>query len=246
MIILEWTFNLMPSSDRVKSGKQHRSDLFAAPTERFKCNMMETRGDMKQSKPASQTERSEQRRQQVLEAAAECFRQSGFHAASIAQISRQAGMSAGHIYHFFTNKEAIIEAIVEQKVSHMLELAARFEMEDDVFATMLDNVNLGMEEKTEPKFAGLWLEILAEAARNPEIARIVQNADKTMRERLTRLESVARQTRGISTTTRPEAVTEVVMALFEGLANRTVRDPEMDKAELIKVLRIAARAILEA
>lgn len=201
---------------------------------------------MNQSKPEAQIQRSELRRQQVLDAAAECFRHYGFHGASIAQISKQAGMSAGHIYHFFANKEAIIEAIVQRKVEHMLELAARFEAEADVIGAMIDNVELGLAEKTDPEFVGLWLEVLAEAARNPEIARIVQAADQTMRARLTCLETTARQARGIESSIKPDAVAEVVMALFEGLANRTVQNPNLDKAELIKVLRIASRAILEA
>jgi len=48
------------------------------------------------------------RRAQIRAAAGECFRQHGFHGTSIAQISKRAGMSTGHIYHYFENKEAII------------------------------------------------------------------------------------------------------------------------------------------
>ncbi|HNX20648.1 MAG TPA: helix-turn-helix domain-containing protein, partial [Acidobacteriota bacterium] len=60
--------------------------------------------------------KSEARRRQILDAAADCFRRYGFHAATIANISETAGMSAGHIYHFFPNKEAIVRAIIEQNV----------------------------------------------------------------------------------------------------------------------------------
>lgn len=41
------------------------------------------------------------RRQQILDAAAACFLQQGYHAASMANISRTAAMSTGHIYHFW-------------------------------------------------------------------------------------------------------------------------------------------------
>ena len=201
---------------------------------------------MNPPKVESQAQRSEQRRQQVLDAAAECFRRYGFHGASIAQISKLAGMSAGHIYHFFANKEAIIEAIVQRKVAQMLELVARFETETDVFGAMIENVDLGLAEKTDPTFVGLWLEVLAEAARNPEIARIVQTADKTMRESIVRLLRRVREARGIESQIPPDIVAELLMALFEGLANRTVAHPQLDKEQLVKVLRIASRAILEA
>ena len=60
----------------------------------------------------SESQRAEVRRQQVLDAAAQCFRASGFHGASMAEIARTAGMSPGHIYNLFANKDDIISAIV--------------------------------------------------------------------------------------------------------------------------------------
>ena len=65
------------------------------------------------------TARARQRREQILDAASICFARYGFHGASVAQISKQACMSPGHIYHFFDNKEAIVGGIVER-------MAARF------------------------------------------------------------------------------------------------------------------------
>ena len=54
------------------------------------------------------------RRRQILDAAADVFARRGFHAASMAEIARSFGMSAGHIYNWFDSKEAIIEALVER------------------------------------------------------------------------------------------------------------------------------------
>ena len=42
-------------------------------------------------------QRAGKRCEQVLDAAAACFRRRGFHGASMAEISREAGMSVGHI-----------------------------------------------------------------------------------------------------------------------------------------------------
>ena len=41
------------------------------------------------------------RREQILTAAAECFRRKGYHGAGMAEISNTAGMSAGHIYNYW-------------------------------------------------------------------------------------------------------------------------------------------------
>jgi len=70
----------------------------------------------------SDPERAQLRRNQVLEAAASCFRRSGFHGASMAEISKAAGMSAGHIYNYFDGKDAIIAAFVEQNVERVAAL----------------------------------------------------------------------------------------------------------------------------
>jgi TetR/AcrR family transcriptional regulator, repressor for uid operon len=188
--------------------------------------------------------KAELRRRQILTAAATCFRQYGFHGASIAKISAAAGMSSGHIYHFFTNKEAIIGAIVEDRVEHFLGIIADLESEADLFEAFIARADVGVNEKTEVNFAALWLEILAEAARNPEIAQIVRAADEKMRQRLVELESRARQTRGIESTLAKGAGTEVIMAMFEGLANRIVQNPNLDKTALVKALRVALQAIL--
>lgn len=56
--------------------------------------------------------RGQSRRQQILDAAAACFIREGFHGASIARIAKEAGMSAGNLYHFFSGKEAMIAALV--------------------------------------------------------------------------------------------------------------------------------------
>src|SRR5258707_11231017 len=62
-----------------------------------------------------------ERCQQVLKAAEMCCRKHGFHATSIQRISEVAGMSPGHIYHYFRNKEAIVAGIVEQRLTELLE-----------------------------------------------------------------------------------------------------------------------------
>ena len=69
---------------------------------------------------------AEARRNQVLCAAADCFRRKGYHGAGMAEISKTAGMSAGHIYNYFASKEAIIESIVERDMEEMFSIFREF------------------------------------------------------------------------------------------------------------------------
>jgi len=53
----------------------------------------------------------EEKRREVLDAAETCFVRAGIRGASISEISAEAKMSSGHIYHYFPSKEAIVAAM---------------------------------------------------------------------------------------------------------------------------------------
>lgn len=50
-------------------------------------------------------------RQDVLDAALDCFSDSGVEAAAVAEIGRRAGVSIGSLYHHFDSKNGIAEAL---------------------------------------------------------------------------------------------------------------------------------------
>ncbi|QIK36781.1 TetR/AcrR family transcriptional regulator [Caldichromatium japonicum] len=199
----------------------------------------------------SQTEtelsRGEIRRRQILDAAARCFAQDGFHATSIATLSKATGMSPGHIYHFFANKEAIIGALIERKLAYSLQLVEQFEDAEDLFQALVERVELGLNEKTNLANAALELEILAEAARNPGVAASLRAADQIKRQRL--MELIGQARRGRSQEEDPErdiaASTELLMALFDGLAVRAISHPDIDRAALIPLLQKAVATLIE-
>lgn len=189
--------------------------------------------------------RAEARRQQILCAAAQCFREHGFHGASIAQISRAAGMSAGHIYHYFDNKESIIAAIVAQDLENLLTLTARLRAAPDIHRAMIDHVVEGVSQQLEPVSATLKLEIVAEAARNPRIAEIVGDADLACRNSLTQTLRASRLAAGHDDDPATlEGLVETVATLFDGMIIRAIRNPDLNRDQLIRnVQAILSRLI---
>ncbi|MGK2951600.1 MAG: TetR/AcrR family transcriptional regulator [Thiobacillus sp.] len=180
--------------------------------------------------PATEAPRAEARRTQIRAAAEECFRQHGFHGTSIAQISKVAGMSTGHIYHYFENKEAIIADIVAQDLERMLGLTAELRAASDVKAAMIERVVEGVQDNLDPGTAGLQLEIVAEAARNPHIAEIVRAADRAFRNSLAETIRIQRQAAGHQDSEATIAgMVETLAAMFEGLRIRTIRNPGLDR-----------------
>lgn len=189
--------------------------------------------------------RAEARRAQILAAASDCFRAHGFHGASISQISKSAGMSAGHIYHYFENKEAIIAAIVAHDLDELLTLSATWRAADDILEAMIDGVVEGVKENLERGKAVLKLEILAEASRNPEIAVIVRNASKCCNENITDILRLARGAKGLSTD--DETITnmvEILATLFEGVLARSVRNPDLDADQFADAFQSVVRSLI--
>lgn len=196
--------------------------------------------------PPSDSERAEARRQQVLDAAAQCFRSHGFHGASMAEIARTAGMSPGHIYNLFDNKEDLIAAIVARDQANWLAKSEAMLRAPDVAQAMLDGVAQGVAECTAAADAALRLEVAAEAGRNPKLAAIVQAADAASRERCKALLCSALQQRGV--VLEPDALrarSSALAAIFDGLMVRCVRESGVDRAALTAEIRRLVQVLIQ-
>jgi len=187
------------------------------------------------------------RRQQVLDAAADCFRRHGFHSAGMAQIAREAGMSVGHIYHYFENKEAIIAAIVDRDLARIIEVLEGFKNADDIIRAMLNRVAADIDTHTDARDSALQLEILAESSRNPEVAKITRAKDEVGRKLLSNTIENGRSQRGLSPLPAAEldARIDVMIALFEGLNCRGVSHPGLNRDGISAVLGKVLRQLLE-
>ena len=131
---------------------------------------------------------AEARRNQVLTAAAGCFRRKGFHGAGMAEISKTAGMSAGHIYNYFDSKEAIIESIIEKDMEEMFSIFQEFEEQPgDILTVLLNGLNVGVQRHMDTGECAVDLEMLAEAGRNNKVATLLRDADTKARNRMRQL-----------------------------------------------------------
>ena len=64
----------------------------------------------------------ENKRTQILYAAIECFANSGYHAVSISDLARHAGISKGLMYNYFSSKEELLKAIFNEVMGEMMDL----------------------------------------------------------------------------------------------------------------------------
>ncbi len=76
--------------------------------------------------------KGERTRQAIVDAAYAVFVEKGYHAASMRQIAKQAGMAVGGIYNHFAGKEEIFSAVIQTRhpYKRILPLALAAEGED--------------------------------------------------------------------------------------------------------------------
>ncbi|EIV3863196.1 TetR/AcrR family transcriptional regulator [Erwinia sp. S63] len=168
---------------------------------------------------------AKRRKEQVLEAAVECFKLQGFHKTSMSQISAAAGMSSGHIYHYFGSKEGIVEAIVARDRSQIetyisnvkSSMKTKNAVEALVDATLADEQRF-LDRGT----AALKMEISAEVSRNASIAHLIQEYDKDV------FQDFYNILGGASEDVISKC--EIITSLLEGMAVRSVRNPAFGEA----------------
>jgi TetR/AcrR family transcriptional regulator, repressor for uid operon len=187
---------------------------------------------------SSAADRAEARRRQVLEAAGECFRHQGFHNASMAEIAKKAGMSPGHIYHYFANKEALIDCIVRSDLEDTLRNIDEIQgTEGDIVASIVRRVEQVVEEHLDIGHASLMLEVLAEAGRSPKVASMVQEADEQIRKKLGSLVLTRPHTQANLDDGALEGKVEVLIMLFRGLFTLAIANPGINKAAVAREIK---------
>jgi AcrR family transcriptional regulator len=184
------------------------------------------------------------RRKQILDAAERCFRLYGFHASSMSQIAAEAEISVGLIYRHFVNKDEIIAAIVEHDVRQtVLETDALQTSEAGIFPAMFNQFRDQIRRRSDKGECALFLEIMAEAARNPVAAKMVSEARRRIAGGLCAL--VAKAAPGRWSDVEVAAKVELLLILLDSVAFRTVAHPAFDYNETADQLVGYAAQIFE-
>lgn len=179
-------------------------------------------------------ERAQARRQQVLAAAEECFLQRGFHHASMAEISRAAGMSAGHIYNYFESKEEIIAEIVTQHMDANLAVFDQYPAtQAGVVQALRQIADCRVVEFSSRQKAALMFDILAEAVRSQGMAQVVHDFEAHSQERMQGLCNAY-----ADTVPQPELEwrLDVLRVMFNGLALKVVCEAEYSQEKAYQMV----------
>lgn len=173
---------------------------------------------------------SEERKNQILEAAISVFARQGFHEARMDDIAEEAGLSKGALYLYYKSKDAVIGALFTFIFSQLMRRVNAFVGADDGGNVRDKLLKLNDYFATEMRWmvSGLTpilLEFYAVAARQKDVRQSLKGYFQEYRVALAALIRRGIE-RGEFRAVDAEAVAVMHTALFEGLALLVVIDPQ--------------------
>jgi TetR/AcrR family transcriptional repressor of uid operon len=176
----------------------------------------------------------EQKRSDILAAASRCFVRHGFRGASISGICSEANISAGHLYHYFTSKEAIIEAMVAVGLAHAEERFNYLMASNDPINALIREIEQADVDscRTEQHHVKkqLYLDMQAEAGRNPAMAEIVNRHSAKIHAMFATLLKTAQQRGQIDQTLNPELAAVVLLTAIKSIETMNIGDADPQHA----------------
>jgi AcrR family transcriptional regulator len=183
------------------------------------------------------------RRAEILAAAERCFIRSGFHQASMHEICVAAGMSPGNLYRYFPSKEALIAGIAERDRAEVGQQFASADLSQGLFAVIEGLAHHHFSERPTEKVL-LCTEIMAEARRNPEIARILGAFDADVRQWLADLLRAGVERGDVPADVDFDGVVSMLMIIADGVWWRRALDPDFDAQSVLATFMDVTRHML--
>ncbi|MER6346473.1 TetR/AcrR family transcriptional regulator [Streptomyces sp. NPDC001595] len=189
------------------------------------------------------------RRRQILDAAALCFARNGFHATSMQDVLKEADLSAGAVYRYFSGKDELIRAIVSAvmgEIRDAFEEAARQSPPPDpdvLVATVLGRTleaRGSLAVDGEPAFPRLVVQVWTETVRDKRLAAVLTEGYDAVRAAWTRVVEVY-QERGMMRADLPaDDVARTMIAAVQGfIVQQSLFGPVP-----VEVLRNGLRALM--
>lgn len=176
-------------------------------------------------------------------AARRCFARKGFHAASTAEISAEAGISVANLYQYFPAKDDLIAAMVEDNLKADLEIirmlanAGSFSEGLRVAGSWVANARSSSE------IHAIKLEILAETFRRPAIAELTRQAEVQMIRALEQVILRAKERGEVAGEVDAREAAAMIIAFTDGVLSRTSISPLTADATASSFIAFTARAL---
>lgn len=185
----------------------------------------------------------ERRRSHILDAAEACFARTGFHRTTMVDICREAKISAGALYVYFNSKEALIDGIVARDREEIAAMLTSIGEAPDFFRALEGSLRSCVLERPAHKVA-LFIEMAAEAHRNPHVARSIGSCESVLRAILVGLVERARASGQVSAMVDADKLVTVMLLIGDALFMRRAMNPGFDAEAVVPELMRMIRSLM--
>jgi AcrR family transcriptional regulator len=170
--------------------------------------------------PKRTQEQLDARRNQIMQAALACMVRKGFHKTSMRDICREANLSAGAVYNYFSGKEEIIAAAAEH--SRAANRAALAEISGTASAQQALVALLGflfdlLQSDDFKELGPVDADVFAEAQRNRKVQGIVEQEYLSLTIPIAAIIRKGQDQGKISADLDPVAMAKTMVAMFMGI-----------------------------
>jgi TetR/AcrR family transcriptional repressor of uid operon len=183
------------------------------------------------------------RREHILDAAERCFARSGFHRCTMQDICKEAEVSPGALYVYFSSKEALIAGITERNRADFASRFAELAESGDVLQAL--HALAQHYFVAEPVYKQLmFVEIGVEATRNPQVGEIYRSVDEFCRASFETLFERLKAEGRINPQLDVVALARVFEIIGDGLFWRRATDPNFEAERTIPAIMHTIQSLL--
>jgi AcrR family transcriptional regulator len=159
------------------------------------------------------------RRQQILDAARRCFMRNGFHETSMQDVFAESGLSSGAVYRYFSSKDDMILAIVEENMTDVMALVHSLAADPhgeglgEALASVLDVIR---EKHARDDVGAMAVLVWSEQLRNPKLKRRFESALREMRTDLAEIVRGHQDDGSLPAGANAEALAALLMTIVPG------------------------------
>lgn len=180
----------------------------------------------------------------IVEAARRCFAEAGFHNTSVQTVCAEAGVSSGKLFHYFANKKALILAVVDDQGRRLQSHVDTLSMETDGARSILRFLDDILSLAADAAETRLILEIVAEAARDRDVATLARDQDLRLAQGLEDLVTKAAATGAARPILSGRQAASFLMLMIDGVFSRVASDSGFDPDAERSALRQVVATVL--
>jgi len=175
--------------------------------------------------PKVTQEHVDARRRQILSAALRCFAREGFHRTTMQDIFREAELSPGAVYSYFTGKEELIAGIIGEMMDFVGETAilfseplpeGRLRRPGEALVEVIERYQ-ALELGTVEERARIFPHLVGEQQRNPGLNAAVRAGVERLRAGFETLARAAQERGELDPALEPEHFARLCISLLQGL-----------------------------